>query len=637
MPESEILVRYKTDERSLQRTIKGGKELNAAQEALVKSSGQLNKTTKAAVPVQNKWERELEQANDALGRAKKEIVEVRKELDAYTRQQEAANKAAAQYKGPSGTEIAGDVAGRSAQVRGALDVFAGGQLGAVGGLLEGVEAVADLREALPLVAQNAKDAISGLSGAGGLTGALSGLVGGAGTAALALGIGAAAIGGVVVAMNALSKESEKQAKLLASTVEATREVNQQIVAGLTSEDAQQRLDELLALREKEKGIYDELKAGQDELNDKFGVTRDVVGLVNKQIPQLNEEIKNSEELMQSYDSEIEALNEALANGALDSNDAKAAEEELATARDDGGVAALQAAQKEQEATRERERQAQEAQRAQEEAAREQQRAIEERQRAAEQAAQRAAQAHTTYANAIDDAGRAARQAAQDTKTKLVDSLRDLSTGYQRQLMDDALKQRESLFDLQQDQFSEEQKAYRDQARAVRDIIKNASRSQKDLLAERDFLALDQLAKQTERELDDQKQATKDEARERDISNREAVSDLRLQSARLRRERQADYSRQQADLRMANQRELRDIQTAKTRQLEQARIALRRELELAQQGIKTKLQLEADYWKQSAALVPGGDSGGAVAGGSMGPANSTAMQTQLLSMLGRVGL
>jgi hypothetical protein len=757
MPESEILVKYRTDKPTLDATLKAGEEVTASQRELLEMEKRLAKvdaekqarvfelTTAALEQLKLEmkglegeelakaqiqalaYESELQKvliklqkqkvAEEAAANALEDKAKAAKEYKTATQQltgelgkirrqdaieqlardaaklaeetkdaEKAAKKLAKQLErvgatedeiksaasqfarfrtgrgGVSGTEIAGDVAGRSAQIRGAFDVFAGGQLGAVGGLLEGVEAVADLREAMPLLAQNAKDAVSGLSGAGGLTGALSGLVGGAGTAALALGIGAAAIGGVVIAMNALSKESEKQAKLLASTVEATRDVNQQIVAGLTSEDAQQRLEELNALREKEKDIYDELKAGQDELNDKLGVTRDVVGLVNKQIPQLNEDIKNSETLMQSYDAEIEALNEALTNGALEANDAaqKSVEQSLqlaeveailAAARAEatgktreviaieealasGLLSAEQAAEAEKFLASEREKATKQTDELGE-AQKEQQRAIEEQQRKAEQAAQRAAQAHTTYANAIDDAGRAARQAAQDTKTKLVDSLKDLSTGYQRQLIDDALAQREDLYDLQQEQFSDEQRAYRDQARAVRDLIKQASRSQEDLLAERDFLSLDQLAKQTERELDDQKQAAKDEGRERDISNREALRDMQLQNARLRRERQTDYTRQSIDQRTAANRELRDIQTAKQRQLEQARVALRRELEIANAGKKALLNVERALWKERAAIAAGQGSAGN--GGSSGPSKAAGMQTELFAELARIGI
>lgn len=101
----------------------------------------------------------------------------------------------------------------------------------------------------------------------------------------------------------------------------------------------------------------------------------------------------------------------------------------------------------------------------------------------------------------------------------------------------------------------------------------------------------------------------------------------------------DFSRQLQDTRQNAERELRDVQTAKRRQLEQARDALNNELEMARRGIETKLQLEARYWQQSAAMIPGAGGGTTAAGA--GSQNIATMQNvarlEALNVFRGVGL
>lgn len=580
MPESKILVRYQTDQADLNKTLKAADQVQAAQEEMVRNAEKLNKV------------RSTEGG----------------QFDVVSRQ----------------TAIYGDVESQIRTLTGALG-YVGGEAGAAAeGLINvGAEMFA-VREAAPKLVAGLGDVLGGLSGAGGLTGALAGATTGAAAAAIAFGAVALAVGALIVVVNELGKASEEQAKQVGALIDKTREVNDELATGsITQEDAAKRIEELNAKREAEQQLLEKLQGAEKELTDQYGALTGVAGIVNKQIPELNEQLGKSKDRIADFDAEIAVLEKALADGKIPAGEAAEVEQALATAREITAGATDQAAQAEQEAARKAE-----------EAQREQERQAEQAQRQMEQAAEKAAQAQTNYANAIEDAGTAAVQAAQDARTKLSDSLTDLATNFRQQALEDATAQQQALADLQTDNYRDELRARKDFNRQVRDIIKEANRTQEDLLADRDFLALDQLAKQTERQLDDQEQAAKDAQRDRDTANKQELQDLTKQNERLRMERLRDAQRQRQELQLSAQRELRDIATNKQRQLELAATTLNRELELARQGQNAMLQQTKNFWNQMVATGPSTMGGGAA---SPGAAFRPTAVNSFLAQANQVGL
>lgn len=579
MPESKILVRYQTDSSDLNKTLKAADQVKTAQEEMVRNAEKLNKVRSTGGGFES----------------------VSKDVAIY-----------------------GDVESQIRTLTGALG-YVGGEAGAAAeGLINvGAEMFA-VREAAPKLVAGLGDVLGGLSGAGGLTGALAGATSGAAAAAVAFGAVAVAVAALVVVVNELGKASEEQAKQIGALIDKTRQVNDELATGsITQEDAAKRLEELNAKRQAEQELLTKLQGAEKELTDQYGVFTGVAGVVNKQIPELNEQLGKSKDRIADFDAEIAVLEKALAEGKIPAGEVAEAENVLAAAREATASATGTAAQAEQEAARKAE-----------EAQRERERAADEAARAQQQAAERAAQAQTNYANAIEDAGKAAIQAAQDARTKLSDSLTDLATNFRQQALDDQLAQSQALEDLQTSNYRDELRARKDFNRQVRDIIKDANRTQEDLLADRDFLSLDQLTKQTQRELEDANQAAKDAQRDRDEANKNELQDLTKQNERLRQERLRDATRQRQELQLAAQRELRDIQTAKQRQLELAATALNRELEIAHQGQSAMLQMTKNFWGQMVATVPALTGGGNAGGGStsLSGVNSSMRMLEQLGLL-----
>lgn len=630
MPESQILLKYVTDEQSLKKTLASEKQLTAQQKALTKSSGDLNKANQ-------KSSRTAEDLAAALAKVKRqkeldEIVRSAVKLEKKTKDADAAVKqltADLQKAGATSSEInqaaqqfdqMGDATRRRGSLsgigRGVGRLGGGVDLSTTGGLAEAGLGLGEVASALPEVVAQAKGAVTSLTGPGGLAGSLGAL-------GVASGLAIVAVVAIGLAIKKFADDAKKQAEELASVVDQRRKVGQEIAQGLTTEEATARQEELNRLREEEVKLLKDLKDAEQQYKDETGALGGVIGAVDPRVKKLKEEIATSEKLIDDYNAEQKALSKAIEGGKLEANDAAAAEAELANARGEAGTATLDAAEQEKKTEQEREKAAQEAQRAQEKAMQEW---------VAQQ--ERIAQISENYASAVENAARSASQATEDARKKLADSLKDIRTGIGRQLADDAIKAKQDEANLKRQQYEDEQKRLRDHQRAMRDIIKDANRSQEDLLAERDFLALDQLSRQTKRDIEDQQQADLDAQDEQQRANDQELRDFKQQQQTLRAERLRDYQRSIVDARTQNQRELRDIQVNKQRQLDLAAEARNKELRMAQEGINRKLQLEAEYWRRSQGLIPGGNGG---TNGTATNTNYSSTQSSLMQMLDSLGV
>lgn len=626
MPESQILLKYVTDEQSLKKTLASEKQLTAQQQALTKSSGDLNKANQKS----SKTAEDLAAALAKVKRQKEldDIVQSAVKLEKKTKDADAAVKQlAADLKkvGATGPEInqaaqqfdaLEDASRRQGSLAGigrGVSRFRGVDLSTTGGLLESGLGLGELATSLPEVKDRAKEVVDKLTGPGGMAGSLAQL-------GVAGGLAIVAVVAVGLAIKKFADDAKKQAEELASVVDQRRKVGQEIAQGLTTEEATARQDELNRLREEEAKLLKDLKDAEQQYKDETGALGGVIGAVDPRVKKLKEEIAESEKLIDDYNAEQKALSNAIKDGRLEANDAAAAEAELASARGDAGTATMDAAEQEKKAEQEREKAAQEAQRAQEKAMQDW---------VAQQ--ERIAQISENYTSAVENAVRSASHATEDARKKLSDSLQDIRTGAGRQLADDAIKAKQDEANLKRQQYEDEQKLLRDHQRAMRDIIKDANRSQEDLLAERDFLALDQLSKQTKRDIEDQQQADLDAQDEQQRANDEELRDFKQQQQTLRAERLRDYQRSITDARTQNQRELRDIQINKQRQLDLAAEARNKELRMAQEGINRKLELEKEYWRRSQALIPG-NGGGA---GTNTQANS--VQEYMMQTLDTLGV
>jgi hypothetical protein len=679
MPESQILLKYVTDESSLKNTLNASKQLLDYQEALTKSSGELSEAQKETIDTAKAMQKafddlarmkqfdaiaknasslqaETKDADKAveilledlkqIGATDREIADVVKQFDRLNTAAAAAAAKMPEELGPVyGPELPPDYG--KTQSRGSLvgisrgvSRFRGTDLNTLGGQAEAGLGLAEIGSALPEIKDRAAEVVEKLTGPNGIAGSMGELALQAGVVGLAL----AAVGAALVIF---TLEAKKRAEELRKAFEAERDVALEAARGdITKEIAEERIKTLQAENEAEKKLIEERK---QQLLEAFKE--------GEFSPEYQRSIDTSTEAIKKNEAEIQALTKTLESGTLATEEAAKAQEQLDTVRLSAQQILQDARDKEagitpqmrtlQEALSQGVLSAAEASEAEALLAKmredtagsteDAKKAEAERQKAMQEwvaQQERIAQISENYASAVANAARGASQATQDAGRKLKDSFADIRTGAGRQLADDAIKAKQDELDLKRKQYEDEQKLIRDHQRAMRDIIKNANRDQEGLLAERDFLSLDQLSKQTKREIEDQQQADKDAQDDQQRANTEELRDFQQQQQRVRAERLRDYERSITDTRTQNQRELRDIQINKQRQLQQATEARNKELQLAQEGINRKLKLEAEYWRRSAALIPGGN-GGTTAAGATGGMGS--VEDFVLSTIGAIGL
>lgn len=167
---------------------------------------------------------------------------------------------------------------------------------------------------------------------------------------------AAAIGGVLFFLDKYNKGMEAQRKQLEATLKAVQATNQAIAEGLTSDQAEQRLEELRRSREAEvatletaQGAYDSMT---QQLNESLGIlsgpiTAGIQAFDSRE-EQLVSTINESRDAISNMDAEIALLEARMEDGSLEANDLAEAEAALTEER----TAAIDAAKAEADSIRE---------------------------------------------------------------------------------------------------------------------------------------------------------------------------------------------------------------------------------------------------------------------------------------------
>jgi len=205
--------------------------------------------------------------------------------------------------------LAGDVQSNLGAIQGLGDA-AGFDTGGIGVAGE----VVVLAEELPRL----KESIAGLPQTIGAAAQSLGVTGGIAVAGLAA---------IALAIKVVGDAAEEQAERLSAQVDNVRDVNQQIANGLTSNDIQQRLQELQNAREAEAETLNTTQDSYNQAINDLGVLGGVAQVASHQEAALAEQIGNSQSAIADYDSEIELLTSALESSAVAANDATAAEKE----------------------------------------------------------------------------------------------------------------------------------------------------------------------------------------------------------------------------------------------------------------------------------------------------------------------
>ncbi len=235
--------------------------------------------------------------------------------------------------------------------------------------------------------------------------------------------------------------------------------------------------------------------------------------------------------------------------------------------------------------------------------------------AAEEAKQAAKDAERDQKKAVKEAEKAAEKRVADARketearAKAAQKLVDIQNELEQQLIDDVRKQQDDLDDLQTDAFRDEQKAFRENVRDFRDLRKDAARDEKDAIKDRDVFALAELRRRAEEEAKDKQEAIEAEKTERDIGFQEALSDQQTDQRRLRRERQIDFNREineaqkneQQRLKLANDARRQDLKNAKQFGIQLVAINRQAYDTILQMGTQTVSQLRRGTRSASASL------------------------------------
>jgi hypothetical protein len=548
-----------------------------------------------------------------------------------------------------GADFSGDVASSSAGLRGAVDVFSGGNGGAVSDLLEVGEALADVGEFAPLAATQLGTLVANLG---------------------PVGIGLAAVAAVAaIAVAGLAAEQQKAADAIEAELEAQRSLREKLNSGATTQDLIADLDELREAREREaQAVEDNTKRYQDEFTDEGFVDFRAFSADEQK---LADDIETSRKAVVDYDAQIVELEAAIKSNAAATNDAAEAEKKLAEERTQATLDSAAAAGQEIAAKRraddasyeqnqarinaiDDERAALEAQLsvlqasgdtseavagqiekltgqlgalggeadyikntaleaskqrdAEKKAIKEAEASREKAAREAEQAAQKSAAAQETYSKAIADAGRTFKQATEDINTKLKQGLADNLTSLFRDSADMAESFRRDTFDQDIKAQQSEREALIGHYRDVEDIRDDALKSESEALRDGDFKQAF-LARQAG--IEAVRNEERDTARERQDRQRAAMderADFLRNNQRERTDRQQAYKRQNADLRTNAARELQAASTNKQRQLAMAQESYSSELRQLSQFYQQRNQIMAQANQQALQGMGGGATG-----------------------------
>jgi hypothetical protein len=212
---------------------------------------------------------------------------------------------------------------------GALNALSGGSIGPAGEVFALIEELPRLKTALSGLPQTIAQAAATLGPAGLLV--------------------AGALATIALAFANYARGAEEQAKQMTATLEAQRNVSQQVIDGLTTEDAEAEIERLNKLREDELQRIRDIESAYDDNINSLGLLGTALKVVDTREEALVEQINKSKDAAADYEAQANALTRAIASGETAANDAAQSEEELAASRQQAASAAQQLAQLEKQA------------------------------------------------------------------------------------------------------------------------------------------------------------------------------------------------------------------------------------------------------------------------------------------------
>lgn len=328
----------KVDKQSFDKALDVFKKLKKEQQSFVKEQTKAGASSKAivkSIETSNKELREQAKILDVLDDKWRQNVDGVGALEAELKRLNDAFAETSQKVGAFGDIQSNLGAG------GAL-LGAAGLGGAERGLTLGGEGVALLEE-LPRL----KDAFKAAGPALQVTTQALGLTNLASTGA-SLGLGAtaaslfaiavpvalvaAAVGSVIFVFKQFTAAAAEQTKVLATQLDAQRAVSEAIGEGLTSDEAQSRIEEIQRQRESEIGLLGNLENAYQSMENQLGPLSGVVKVFSSQEQELADTIDEARANVAGLDAEMRQLESALANESFATNDAAIAEAELTDAR-----------------------------------------------------------------------------------------------------------------------------------------------------------------------------------------------------------------------------------------------------------------------------------------------------------------
>lgn len=454
------------------------------------------------------------------------------------------------------------------------------------------------------------------------------------------------VGALGLAIKGFADQAAAESKAINATIDAQRDIAQQIAEGLNTEDAQKQLDEINAKRKAEVDLLARNQQIYAENIENQGVLTDILKATSGAEQGLSDQIQKSKDLIEGYDTSTQALTQALDDGTLAANDAAEAEKRLAEERTkavldsaDAAGKELAAQQKALGATEEQNLKRLESINNEKDVLQKQidvltesgdtskevtdkiatltgqlgllgkesdfinKTALEASRKAdaekkaqkdAEDAAKKAEAAQAQYTKAVDSAGKSFSNSVQDIGTRFRNTIADNQNKFNRDLDDIGTKYRRDEFDIQLKANRAERDALLDQKDDLLKIQKDANKDEADALREGDFKALF-LARQKQQETLTQEQETINKgAQKRVLDFQDAREDALRNAERLR-----------ADRMRANDRQSLDARTAQERDLAQARLTRQRALQVASEGLNAELTQYQQFWKQFGAVGANG--------------------------------
>lgn len=135
-----------------------------------------------------------------------------------------------------------------------------------------------------------------------------------------------------LALKALVDSTSTNADRINALAEKQRDLNTEIANGLSTEDAQEKLDKLTAAQERNKATLAELQGGYDQAQKELGVLGGAVKVFSGDEEALSSQISETNKTIADQQAEMDVLSKALNDGSLAANDTAESEAKLAEIR-----------------------------------------------------------------------------------------------------------------------------------------------------------------------------------------------------------------------------------------------------------------------------------------------------------------